>query len=81
MKTPSTFESSLLVPLTNEETPPRKFALSRECGVICLTRCVRALNETKANSLEELAERRETAALLIGLRLDIQREALLAECP
>jgi hypothetical protein len=72
----SPFEASLLVALTNSQTPPRNFSLTLECAVIVLTRTVRALNARQVRNFEELAERREIAALLIGLRLDIQREAV-----
>jgi hypothetical protein len=68
------FESSLLVPLTDETRP--RFVLSYHAGVVILTRTVRALNLIRAECFEDLAQRRECAALLIGLRQDIQREAM-----
>ena len=66
---------SLLAVLTCAELPPRNYPLSPHVAVIVLSRCVRSLNLTKIESLEELGLRRETAALLIGLRGDIQRQA------
>jgi hypothetical protein len=78
MNTPSTFESSLLIALTNAETPPRSCPLSSHAAIIVLTRTVRALNLIVVKDFDELAERREIAALLTGLRFEIQREAALA---
>jgi len=72
--------TSLVGELTNAETPPHK-ALSPECGVIILSRVLRGLNRMQLDSFEELASRRECAALLQNLRLDIQREAALAGYP
>jgi hypothetical protein len=68
-------ERSLLALLTNSETPARGFQLSHHAGVICLTHVVRALNLTRAETLEELEMRRESAATLAALRIEIQREA------
>jgi hypothetical protein len=73
----SLFESSLLVPLTNAQTPPRDFQLTRECGVICLSRVIRALNLTPARTFEDLAIRRECAAMLIFLRIEIHLASIV----
>lgn len=72
---------SLVGILTNTDTPLRPSPLSKECGVIVLTHVVRSLNLLRAETLEELWERRESAALLVGLRLDIQRESNLENYP
>jgi hypothetical protein len=74
---PYPIESSLLAQLTDSAKPARKFSLSSECAVIVLTRAVRALNRTPAESFEDLTTRRECAAILVFLRLEIQRETML----
>jgi hypothetical protein len=74
MKTASPIESSLLAALTNTENGPRLSPLSDNCGVICLSRVIRSLNRTPAESLDELYTRRESAAVLAELRFKIQRE-------
>ena len=68
------FESSLIAQLTNTETPARSGPLSLTCGVVCLSRVLRALNRTRAESLEDLSARRETGAVLIFLRIEIERD-------
>ena len=70
-----TIESSLLVALTDQSSP-RTFPLSKHCAVIVLSRVIRALNLVRVQSFEELAARRECAASLIFLRLEIQRESM-----
>ena len=72
----SQFENSLLVPLTNRNTPPRAIKLSREAAIIILSRCVRALNAMRAATLEERENARESAAILTALRLELSRESL-----
>jgi hypothetical protein len=72
----STIESSLLIPLTSVTTPP--YPLTANLAVIVLSRTIRCLNRLRAHTLEDLAARRESAAVLAGLRLEIQREALRA---
>jgi hypothetical protein len=71
----TSFEGSLLAALTNAENGPRLHPLSDNCGVICLSRVIRSLNKTPAETLDELYTRRETAALLAELRHKISREA------
>jgi hypothetical protein len=75
MKTISPIESSLLAALTNVENGPRLSPLSDNCAVIILSRTIRSLNKTPAESLEELYTRRECAATLAELRHKIQRES------
>jgi hypothetical protein len=70
----STIESSLLIPLTSVASPP--YPLTANLAVIVLSRTIRCLNRLKAHTLEELAARRESAAVLAGLRIEIQRESL-----
>jgi hypothetical protein len=65
---------SLLAALTRADTP-RVVPLSRECGVICLTRIIRSLNLVRAETLDELYTRRESAAVLADLRFRVQSEA------
>jgi hypothetical protein len=74
--TVSPLEASLLVVLTNSATPPRPFRLSKTCAVVVLSRTIRSLNLTKAENLDELYTRRETAAVLANLRMEIQRETM-----
>jgi hypothetical protein len=71
----TSFEGSLLATLTNIENGPRLSPLSPNCGVICLSRVIRSLRLTPAETLDELYLRRETAALLSELRHEISREA------
>jgi hypothetical protein len=73
LRTISTMESSLLVPLTSTATP--SFPLTANVAVIILSRTIRTLNQQKAHTLEELAVRREAAAVLEALRMEIQKEA------
>jgi hypothetical protein len=72
----STIESSLLIPLTSASAPP--FPLTANVAVIILSRTIRSLNRLKAHTLEELAVRREAAAILAGLRIEIQKETFWA---
>lgn len=70
----SPIESSLLAQLTNAETPPRPSPLSLNCAVIVLSRALRALNRIRIEDFEELAQRRETAAVLVFLRIECERD-------
>jgi len=77
----STTESSLLIPLTSRVTPALPFPLTSNIAIIVLSRVIRKLNLTMVRDFEELATRRECAALLTDLRLQISREALGREQP
>ena len=66
----------MIATLTNALTGPRNFPLSRECAVIVLSRCILAMNRSAVRTIEEDAVRREAAAVLAGLRIDVQRELL-----
>jgi hypothetical protein len=68
------FANSLVAALTDATRPPRPFALSKQAGVICLSRALYAVNRMKAQNMVELLNRRESAALLIGLRLRLAGE-------
>jgi len=72
----STIESSLVGTLTDTNAPSRAFGLSQHCGVIVLSRVIRSLNLTRAETLDELYTRRESAAVLASLRMQIQNEVL-----
>jgi hypothetical protein len=68
------FANSLVAALTDATRPPRPFKLSKQAGVICLSRALYAVNRMKANSMQELADRRESAAIIVGLRLRLAGE-------
>jgi len=74
MPTFSVPSDSLVATLTDEQTPRRTFHLSQSCAVIVLSRVLRSIIKTRVDSFEELAVRREAAALVQGLRIDIERE-------
>jgi hypothetical protein len=69
-------EVSLVGLLIDAKDERRSFSLQPNHGVIILSRVVRSLNALQVDTVEELMDRRETCALLIGLRLEISREAL-----
>jgi len=66
----------VIATLTNALTGPRNFPLSQECAVIVLSRCILAMNRLAVRTIEESAVRREAAAVLDGLRVEIQRKLL-----
>jgi hypothetical protein len=66
----------MIASLTNELTGPRNFPLSQECAVIVLSRCIWAINRLPVPTIEETSARREAAAELASLQLDIQRQLL-----
>jgi hypothetical protein len=70
----SPLESSLLATLTNVETPARTGPLSLNCAVIVLSRTLRALNRLSIRDFDELNQRRESAAVLVFLRIEIERD-------
>ncbi len=70
-----------LVGLLTAKDERRTFRLEPHHAVIILSRCIRSLNLIMVNDLQELAARRETCALLTGLRLEISRESLRGEQP
>ena len=65
-----------LVGLLCAKDERRTFALQPHHAVIVLSRCIRSLNVTRCETVEDLIARREACALLAGLRLEISREAL-----
>jgi hypothetical protein len=69
-------EVSLVGLLIDARDQRRNFPLEMHHGVIVLSRVIRSLNSMQVETVEELMDRRETCALLIGLRLEISREAL-----
>jgi hypothetical protein len=54
-------------------TVSRNFALSLECALIVLSRCIVAINRLEARTVEERAARSEAADTLASLRIEIQR--------
>jgi hypothetical protein len=54
-------------------TASRDFALSLECAVIVLSRCIAAINRLDARTVEERAARSQAADTLASLRIEIQR--------
>ena len=66
----------MIATLTNALTGPRNFPLSQECAVIVLSRCILAMNRLAVRTIEESAVRREAAAVLEGLRIEIQGKLL-----
>ncbi|MGC1416893.1 MAG: hypothetical protein WA817_16525 [Candidatus Acidiferrum sp.] len=74
-------ETSLVGLLVDAKNERRTFQLEPHHGVIILSRCIRSLNAMKVQTIEEFSCRRETCALLTGLRLQISREALRGELP
>ena len=66
----------MIATLTNALTGPRNFPLSQECAVIVLGRCILAMNRLAVRTIEESAVRREAAAVLAGLHIEIQRKLL-----
>jgi hypothetical protein len=69
-------ETSLVGLLIDAKTERRTFRLEAHHGVIVLSRVIRKMNAMTVETLEELMTRRETCALLTGLRLEISRESL-----
>jgi hypothetical protein len=72
-------EVSLVGLLVDAKDERRTFRLEPHHGVIVLSRVIRKMNLMKVETLEELITRRETCALLTGLRLEISRESLRGE--
>jgi hypothetical protein len=69
-------ETSLVGLLIDSKDERRTFRLEAHHGVIVLSRVIRKMNAMTVETLEELMTRRETCALLTGLRLEISRESL-----
>ena len=62
-----------MIAILTDVTASRDFALSLECALIVLSRCIAAINRLEARTVEERAARSESADKLASLRIEIQR--------
>jgi hypothetical protein len=62
-----------MIAILTDVTASRDFALSLECALIVLSRCIVAINRLEARTVEERTARSESADTLASLRIEIQR--------